>query len=98
MVKGGLRWHHEKCLFEQPSVKYPDHTLSAEGIMKGSKIKVVMKMPPGMDVSSLKSLLGSIQFYRKFIPNLASTAKPLYRLTKKATPWKWEDEEQAVFE
>ena len=25
-------------------------------------------------------------------------AEPLYRLTKKATPWKWEDEEQATFE
>ena len=24
--------------------------------------------------------------------------KPLYRLTKKATPWKWEEEEQAAFE
>ena len=42
--------------------------------------------------------MGSVQFYGKFIPNLASMAEPLYRLTKKATPWKWEDEEQATFE
>ena len=55
-------------------------------------------MPPPTDVSSLKSFLGSVQFYGKFIPNLASMAEPLYRLTKKATPWKWEDEEQAAFE
>ena len=25
-------------------------------------------------------------------------AEPLYRLSKKATPWKWEDEEQAAFQ
>ena len=47
-------------------------------------------MPPPTDVSSLKSFLGSLQFYGKFIPNLASMEEPLYHLTKKATPWKWE--------
>ena len=46
----------------------------------------------------MKSFQGSVQFYGKFIPNLASMAEPLYRLTKKATPWKWGDEEQAAFE
>ena len=46
----------------------------------------------------MKSFLGSVQFYGKFIPNMASMAEPLYRLTKKTTPWKWEDEEQAEFE
>ncbi|KAL8581042.1 hypothetical protein ACOMHN_012693 [Nucella lapillus] len=94
----GLRCRREKCLFAQPSVEYLGHTLSAEGISKGSKVEAVLKMPPPTDVSSLKSFLGSVQFYRKFIPNLASMAEPLYRLTKKAIPWKWGDEEQSAFE
>ena len=94
----GLRCRRDKCQFAKPSVKYLGHTLSAEGISKGSKVKAVLKMPPPTDVSSLKSFLGSVQFYGKFIPNLASMAEPLCRLTKKATPWKWEDEEQATFE
>ena len=94
----GLRCRRDKCQFAQPSVEYLGHTLSAEGISKGSKVEAVLKMPPPTDVSSLKSFLGSVQFYGKFIPNLASMAEPLYRLTKKATPWKWEDEEQAAFE
>ena len=72
--------------------------MSAEGISKASKVEAVLKMPPATDVSCLRSFLGSVQFYGKFIPNLASMAEPLYRLTKKASPWKWEDEEQAVFE
>ena len=94
----GLRCRHDECQFAQPSVEYLGHTLSAEGISKGSKVEAVLKMPPPTDISSLKSFLGSVQFYWKFIPNLASMAEPLYRLTKKATPWKWEDEEQATFE
>ena len=94
----GLRCRRDKCQFAQPSVEYLGHTLSAEGIFKESKVEAVLKMPPPTDVSSLKSFLGSVQFYGKFIPKLASMAEPLYRLTKKATPWKWEDEEQAAFE
>ena len=94
----GLKCRRDKCQFAQSSVEYLGHTLSAEGISKGSKVKTVLKMPPPTDVSSLKSFLGSVQFYGKFIPNLASMAEPLYRLTKKATPWKWEDEEQAAFQ
>ena len=42
--------------------------------------------------------MGSVQFYSKFIPNLATTAEPLYRLTKKKITWKWEKEEQEAFE
>ena len=94
----GLNCRRDKFQFAQPGVEYLGHTLSAEGISKGSKVEAVLKMPPLTDVSSLKSFLGSIQFYGKFISNLASMAEPLYRLTKKATPWKWEDEEQAAFE
>ena len=94
----GLRCRRDKCQFAQPSVEYLGHTLSAEGISKGSKVETVLKMPPSTDVSSLKSFLGSVQFYGKFIPNLASMTEPLYSLTKKATPWKWEGEEQAAFE
>ena len=82
----GLRCRRDKCQFAQPSVEYLGHTLSAEGISKGSKVEAVLKKPPPTDVSSLKSFLGSVQFYGKFIPNPASMAEPLYRLTKKATP------------
>ena len=94
----GLRCRRDKCQFAQSSVEYLGHTLSAEGISKGSKVEAVLKMPPPSDVSSLKSFLGSVRFYGKFIPNLASMAEPPYRLTKKAKPWKWEGEEQAAFE
>ena len=81
-----LRCRRDKCKFAQPSVEYLGHTLSAEGISKGSRVEAVLKMPPPKDVSSLKSFLGSVQFYGKFIPNLASMVEPLYPLTKKATP------------
>ena len=94
----GLRCRRDKCKFAQPSVEYLGHILSAEGISKGSKVEAVKQMPAPTDVSSLKSFLGSVQFYGKFIPNLSTIAEPLYKLTKKASTWKWGAEEQSAFD
>ena len=93
----GLRCRLEKCLFAQPSVEYLGHILSQQGISKGHKVDAVKMMPPPENVSSLRSLLGSVQFYSKFLPNLASVTEPLHRLTKKEVPWTWGTEQVEVF-
>ena len=51
----GLNCRRDKCQFAQPSVEYLGHTLSAEGISKGSKVEAVLKRPSPTVVSSLKS-------------------------------------------
>jgi len=94
----GLRCRQEKCLFAQSSVEYLGHTLSREGICKGPKVDAVLQMPPPTDVSSLKSFLGSVQFYAKFIPDLATLGEPLHQLTKKGEPWRWTAKEQGAFQ
>eukprot|EP00731_Ephydatia_muelleri_P030921 Em0022g435a len=94
----GLRCRLEKCLFAQPSVEYLGHILSQQGIAKGPKVDAVKMMPPPENVSSLRSFLGSVQFYGKFLPNLATITEPLHRLTKKDIPWRWGAEEQEAFQ
>ena len=54
-------------------------------------------MPPPTNVSSLRSFLGSVQFYSKFLPNLATVLAPLHQLTKKDSKWKWDSTEEAAF-
>ncbi|KAL5517164.1 hypothetical protein EMCRGX_G002655 [Ephydatia muelleri] len=94
----GLRCRLEKCLFAQPSVEYLGHILSQQGIAKGPKVDAVKMMPPPGNVSSLRSFLGSVQFYGKFLPNLATITEPLHRLTKKGISWSWGAEEQEAFQ
>ena len=94
----GLRCRLEKCLFAQPSVEYLGHILSQQGIAKDPKVDAVKMMPPPGNVSSLRSFLGSIQFYGKFLPNLATVTEPLHRLTKKGISWSWGAEEQEAFQ
>ena len=68
--------------------------LSQNGIEIGSKVNDVLLMPPPHDVSSLRSFLGSVQFYGKFLPpHASSVAELLHRLTRKGAPWRWECED-----
>ena len=93
----GLRCRFEKCSFAQPYVEYLGHLLSSKGIAKSPKVDAVLKMPASNDVSGLRSFLGSVQFYNKFLSNLSTLIEPLYRLTKKDIPWQWGTKEQTAF-
>ena len=93
----GLRCRLEKCVFAQPVVEYLGHLLSNKGIAKGPKVDAVKQMPRPQDVSTLKSFLGSVQFYGKFLPNLSTITEPLFKLTKRDTPWRWGADEEAAF-
>ena len=86
-----------KMQFAEPSIEYLVHTLSQKGIAKGSKVDALVQMPPPTKVSSLRSFLGSVQFYSKFLPNLATVLAPLHQLTKKDTKWKRDSTEEAAF-
>ena len=94
----GLRCRYDKCAFAQPQVTYLGYTLSRDGLAKGPKVDAVMKMQPPNDVTTLRSFLGSIQFYGKFLPDLATVMEPLTRLTRKDTRWKWTAAEQDAFD
>ena len=57
----------------------------------------IQLMPAPTDVSSLRSFLGSVQFYGKILPNLATVTEPLYHIAKKDVKWNWGPSEQAAF-
>ena len=56
----------KKCIFAQPSVKYLGHTLSKDGIAKGSKVNAVLRTPPPKDVGTLRSSIGKC-YYMSFM-------------------------------
>ena len=55
-------------------------------------------MPAPHVVSTLRSFLGSVQFYAEFLlPSFVSVAEPLSRLIRKGHRWAWGSEEEAGF-
>ena len=41
------------------------------------------------NVTELRSLLGSVNYYQRLIPNLSSILAPLYALLRKGAVWRW---------
>ena len=86
----GLRLKLPKCFFMLSSVEYLGHKISAEGIHPTEeKKRAILDAPPPQNLQQLRSFLGLLNFYGKFLPNLASTLAPLYDLLKKNSHWHW---------
>lgn len=86
----GLRANKDKCKWFETSVTYLGHIVSKEGLHKEpSKVKAVSEAPTPHDVTSLRSFLGLVNYYHKFIPNLSSVLHPLYQLLEKDRKWQW---------
>lgn len=56
------------------------------------KVRVIMEMQPSTNVTEVKSFLGHIGYYRRFIKNFAKVSYPLDKSTYKGEPFKWEKE------
>ena len=58
----------------------------------------IKQMPAPSNVKELRSFLGAINYYSRFLPNLQSLCTPLHQLTKNATRWVWSKESDRVFQ
>ena len=98
LEKAGLRARHTKCSFMVPSVTFLGHTVDEKGLHPiPDKVEEVTKAPRPQNAQELKSFLGLLSYYSKFVPNLASVLAPLYKLLRKNAHWRWYTEEENAF-
>ncbi|CAK1596228.1 unnamed protein product [Parnassius mnemosyne] len=94
----GLKLKREKCEFFVEKVKYLGYVMNKEGIHPDpDKIESILLMSPPRDISELRSFLGMVNFYSRFVTNLSTILQPLYELLKKDSTWKWDKLEQQAF-
>ena len=94
----GITVRKSKCVFMANSVEFLGHRIDAEGLHPlESKIEAMVKVPPPKNVTELKSFLGMVNYYAKFLPNLSTTISPLYTLLKKNSRWQWTEECSQAF-
>ena len=53
------------------------------------KVEAIKNARRPDNVSELKSFLGMVKYYGKFVPNLSSKLHPLYALLQHSAEWKW---------
>jgi hypothetical protein len=89
----------EKCIFEKKQIEYLGMIISENRVeMDPIKVAGVSEWPIPKTLKEVRSFLGFLNFYRRFVEGFAEIAHPLNDLMKKNTPWKWNVETQTVFE
>ena len=87
----GLKVSPEKCALFRTEVDYLGHRVSKDGIQPLEKNVVAIRdFPRPSTLRQLRSFLGMVNFYKKFIPNSETMLKPLYEATAgkpRKLPW-----------
>ena len=77
----GLKLKPSKCDFFKNEIKYLGHVVSEQGVSTDpGKIIAVTEWPQPTIVTEVRSFLGFVSYYRRFIPNFSKVAKPLNQL------------------
>ena len=95
----GLRLNRDKCFFLRSSIEYLGHVIDKDGIHPTQeKVQAIKNAPQPTNIAQLRSFLGLIKYYSKFLPNLSATLTPLYELLNKGQKWQWNSEQEVAFQ
>ena len=95
----GVKLKAKKCFLFQKETHYLGHVISSEGVKcDPAKIEAVRAWHPMKTTRQVKSFLGMVCYYNKFIKDFAEVSRPLYDLLVKNRKFIWGEEQQAAFE
>ena len=81
-----------KSNFASEETKFLGHIVNSKGIRPDpKKVAAVVDWPELKNVHDVRSFLGLVNYFRKFIKDFASLAEPLTNLTRAKNPWAWTD-------
>uniref|UniRef100_A0ABD2XH48 Reverse transcriptase domain-containing protein n=2 Tax=Trichogramma kaykai TaxID=54128 RepID=A0ABD2XH48_9HYME len=84
----GLSVNRKKCEFCCQRLTYLGFVLDAEGLRPDpERVAPVLNCKPPRNLKELRSFLGCISWYSRFIHMESSVKIPLLKLTKKNAPW-----------
>ena len=93
-----LKINIEKCHFMQTEVDVLGHRVTTEGLKPiDSKVEAIKNWKAPSDVHDLRSFLGSVGYYRDFIPNYAQITAPICKLPRKGVTYEWNEQHQERF-
>ncbi|XP_053395598.1 uncharacterized protein K02A2.6-like [Mercenaria mercenaria] len=95
----GLRVNKDKCAFFQDRISYCGHDIDVSGLWKSqAKIGAILDTPRPTNVSSLRSYLGLLMYYHRFLPDISTVVKPLNELLEKNRKFEWNDKQERAFQ
>jgi len=89
----------EKCEFCKQWIEYLGLVISENEVsMDLVKVTGVREWPTPENKTDVQAFLGFVNFYRRFIQDFSTKARPLFDLTRSEQVWTWSRKKQAAFE
>ena len=78
LAAAGLKLKPSKCFFFREDIEYLGDVVSGKGIAtNATKVETVTKWPMPKTVYDVRSFLGFVGYYRRFIKDFSKIAKPI---------------------
>jgi len=98
-VEHKLFLHLEKCEFHQKQIEYLRLVISENKVaMDPVKVARVRDWPTPKNRTDVQAFIGFVNFYRCFIWDFSTIARPLFDLTHSDKTWSWDTKEREAFE
>ena len=90
----GVRLKKEKCKFSKTELVYLGHKINGSGILPADeKVRAINGVKIPKDIQELRSFVGMVNLYGKWIPYMSTLLAPLYSLLsdeeKESEKWGW---------
>ena len=93
-----LTLHPNKCNFAARQCRYLGHIESSDGLrVNPENTSKIRNCKSPTNVKQVRSALGMMGYYRKFVKDYAKIAQPLNNLLKKNTKFEWTKECEVAF-
>jgi hypothetical protein len=99
LVQYNVKINVKKSVFGVTQLDYLGYRISIRGIEPNAdRLRPIVEAPLPTDCSQLRSWLGCMQYYSRFIPNFAELAGPLFSLaTGSSSDFCWTDKYNSAF-
>ena len=92
--EAGVTLNDKKCVFAATELKFLGHMVHTQGVgVDPQKIEALHNMPVPSNRSELRSVLGMLGFYRRFVEGFADKAVPLTALLAEDRKFIWTAEQ-----
>lgn len=98
LAKAGIQLRLDKCKFAYREVQFLGHRISGEGRqpLPDTLLRIEQYPRPG-NKKDIRRFMGLINWYREYVPSVATLAEPLHHLTRKEVTWIWSTECETSF-